>query len=74
MAPTYLSDCLPTTIGETVTYNLRNNEDYRTQRCLSYRQYCKMKPPEFGQAECFFLIWKKWVEILHYQVRNSTTL
>jgi hypothetical protein len=21
MAPTYLSDCLPTTIGETVTYN-----------------------------------------------------
>jgi hypothetical protein len=33
MAPTYLSDCLPTTIGETVTYNLRNNDDYRTQRC-----------------------------------------
>jgi hypothetical protein len=28
MAPTYLSDCLPTTIGETVTYNLRNNDDY----------------------------------------------
>jgi hypothetical protein len=27
MAPTYLSDCLPTTIGETVTYNLRNNDD-----------------------------------------------
>jgi len=22
-----------TTIGETVTYNLRNNDDYRTQRC-----------------------------------------
>ena len=33
MAPTYLSDCLPTTIGETVTYTLRNNDDYRTQRC-----------------------------------------
>ena len=33
MAPTYLSDCLPTTIGETVTYNLHNNDDYRTQRC-----------------------------------------
>ena len=33
MAPTYLSDCLSTTIGETVTYNLRNNDDYRTQRC-----------------------------------------
>jgi hypothetical protein len=33
MAPTYLSDCLPTTIGETVTYNLRNNDDYRTRRC-----------------------------------------
>jgi hypothetical protein len=33
MAPTYLSDCLPTTIGETVTYNLRNNDDYRNQRC-----------------------------------------
>jgi hypothetical protein len=32
MAPTYLSDCLPTTIGETVTYNLRNNDDYCTQR------------------------------------------
>jgi hypothetical protein len=24
---------LPTTIGETVTYNFRNNDDYRTQRC-----------------------------------------
>ena len=33
MVPTYLSDCLPTTIEETVTYNLRNNDDYRTQRC-----------------------------------------
>ena len=33
MAPTYLSDCLPTTIEEIVTYNLRNNDDYRTQRC-----------------------------------------
>jgi hypothetical protein len=33
MVPTYLSDCLPTTIGETVTYNLRHNDDYRTQRC-----------------------------------------
>ena len=33
MAPTYLSDCLPTTIGETVTYNIRNNYDHRTQRC-----------------------------------------
>jgi hypothetical protein len=33
MAPTYLSDCLPTIIGETVTCNLRNNDDYRTQRC-----------------------------------------
>ena len=33
MAPTYVSDCLPTTIGETVTYNLRNNDDYRPQRC-----------------------------------------
>ena len=33
MAPTYLSDCLPTTIGETVTFILRNNDDYRTQRC-----------------------------------------
>ena len=33
MAPTYLSDCLPTTIGETVTYNLSNKDDYRTQRC-----------------------------------------
>ena len=33
MAPTYLSDCLPTSIGETVTYNLRNNDDYRSQRC-----------------------------------------
>jgi hypothetical protein len=37
-------------------------------------QYCKMKPPEFGQAEWLFKIWKKWVEILHYQVRNSTTV
>jgi hypothetical protein len=35
MAPTYLSDCLPTTIGETVTYNLRNNDDYRTQYVLA---------------------------------------
>jgi hypothetical protein len=34
MAPTYLSDCLPTTIGETVTYILRNNNDYRTQFTL----------------------------------------
>jgi hypothetical protein len=33
MAPTYLSDCLPTTIGETVTHNLRNNNDYHTQKC-----------------------------------------
>jgi hypothetical protein len=33
MAPTYLPDYLPTTIGETVTYNFRNNDDYRTQRC-----------------------------------------
>ena len=33
MAPTYISDCLPTTIGETVTFNLRNDDDYRTQRC-----------------------------------------
>ena len=33
MTPTYLSDCLPTTIGETVTHNLHNNDDYRTQRC-----------------------------------------
>ena len=30
MAPTYLYDCLPTTIGETVTYNLCNNDDYHT--------------------------------------------
>jgi len=29
----YLSDCLPTTIGETVTYNIRTNYDYRTQKC-----------------------------------------
>jgi hypothetical protein len=35
MAPSYLSDCLPTTIGETVTYNVRNNDDYHTQRCLN---------------------------------------
>jgi hypothetical protein len=34
MALTYLSDCLPTTIGETVTYNLRNNDDYRTQKSI----------------------------------------
>jgi hypothetical protein len=26
IAPTYLSDCLPTTIGGTVTYNLRYHE------------------------------------------------
>jgi hypothetical protein len=31
MAPTHLSDCLPTTIGETVTFNLRNNYD-----CMYY--------------------------------------
>ena len=31
MAPTYLSDCLPTTIGETVTYNLRNNDDSHSE-------------------------------------------
>ena len=33
MAPQYLSDCLPTNIEETLTYILRNNNDYRTQRC-----------------------------------------
>ena len=33
MAPPYLSDCLPTTIEETVKYNLRNNDDYCIQRC-----------------------------------------
>ena len=32
-ALSYLSDCLPTTIGETVTYNIRKNYDYRTQKC-----------------------------------------
>jgi hypothetical protein len=31
--PPNLSNCLPTTIGEIVTYNLRNNDDYRTQGC-----------------------------------------
>jgi hypothetical protein len=32
MTPQYLSDCLPTTIGETVTYNIRSNDDYCTPR------------------------------------------
>ena len=40
---------------------------------MYYVSFPKMKPPEFGQAEWVVLIWKKWVEILHYQVRNSTT-
>jgi hypothetical protein len=31
--PPNLSNCLPTTIGEIVTYNLCNNDDYRTQGC-----------------------------------------
>ena len=43
MAPSYLSDCLPTTIGETVTYNLSNNDDYYTQRCLNLL----VLPPSF---------------------------
>ena len=43
MAPSYLSDCLPTTIGETVTYNLCNNDDYHTQRCLNLL----VLPPSF---------------------------
>ena len=33
MALPYLSDCLASTIGEEVSYNIRNNDDYHIQRC-----------------------------------------